>query len=117
MGARESDGKLGQRERQEPDLVETMGHSMDLGFYSKKSLNKLCFDILFLINLTDVKLLYNVLLGYPGATSGKDLPANVGHITDMGSIPGSGRSPRGGHGSPLQYSCLEDPYGQRKMAN
>ena len=45
VGARESDGKWSQRDRQEPDLVETMGHSMDFGFYSKKSLNKLCFDI------------------------------------------------------------------------
>ena len=33
-------------------------------------------------------------------------PANAGN---MGSIPGSGRSPGGGHGNPLQYSCLEDP--------
>ena len=39
----------------------------------------------------------------------KNLPANAGDIRDMGSIPGSGRSPGGGHGNPLQYSCLEDP--------
>ena len=32
-----------------------------------------------------------------------------GDIRDMGSIPGSGRSPGGGHGNPLQYSCLESP--------
>ena len=36
-------------------------------------------------------------------------PANVGDIRDAGSIPGSGRSPGGGHGSPLQYSRLENP--------
>ena len=36
----------------------------------------------------------------------KNLPANAG---DTGSIPGSGRSPGGGHDSPLQYSCLENP--------
>ena len=72
---------------------------------------------LFLINLIDVKLLYNVVLGYPGATSGKDLPANVGDITEMGSIPGSVRYLGGGHGNPLQYSCLENLHGQRKMAN
>ena len=35
-----------------------------------------------------------------------NLPANVG---DVGSIPGSGRSPGGGHGNPSQYSCLENP--------
>ena len=39
----------------------------------------------------------------------KNLPANAGDIRDTGSIPGSGRSPRGGHGNPLQYSCLESP--------
>ena len=36
----------------------------------------------------------------------KNLPANSGDIRDVGSIPGSGRSPGGGHGNPLQYSCL-----------
>ena len=39
----------------------------------------------------------------------KNPPANVGDIRDSGSIPGLGRSPRGQHGNPLQYSCLEDP--------
>ena len=35
--------------------------------------------------------------------------ANVGDIKEVGSIPGSGRSPGRGHGNPLQYSCLENP--------
>jgi len=39
----------------------------------------------------------------------KNLPANVGGVKDVGSIPGSGRSPREGNGNPLQYSCLENP--------
>ena len=39
----------------------------------------------------------------------KNLPASAGHIRDTGSIPRSGRSPGGGHGNPLQYSCLENP--------
>ena len=39
----------------------------------------------------------------------KDLPANAGDIRDMGLIPGSGRSPGGGHGNLFQYSCLENP--------
>ena len=43
----------------------------------------------------------------------KKSPANV---RDMGSIPGLGRSPGGGHGNPLQYSCLENPHGQRSLA-
>ena len=39
----------------------------------------------------------------------KSTPANAGDIRDEGSIPGSGRSPGGGHGNSLQYSCLENP--------
>ena len=39
----------------------------------------------------------------------KNPPANAGDIRDVGLIPGSGRSPGGGHGNPLQYSCLENP--------
>ena len=39
----------------------------------------------------------------------KNLPANVGDVKDVGSIPGSGRSPGEGNGDPLQYSCLENP--------
>ena len=39
----------------------------------------------------------------------KNPPANAGDTGDMGSIPGSGRSPGGGNGNPLQYSCLENP--------
>ena len=39
----------------------------------------------------------------------KNLPANVGDTGDVGSIPGSRRSPEEGHGNPLQCSCLENP--------
>ena len=39
----------------------------------------------------------------------KHLPANAGDVRDLGSIPGSGRAPGGGHGNPLQFSCLENP--------
>ena len=39
----------------------------------------------------------------------KNPPANVGEIKDAGSISGLGRSPGGGNGNPLQYSCLENP--------
>ena len=39
----------------------------------------------------------------------KDTPANAGDRRDVVSIPGSGRSPGGGHGNPLQYSCLGNP--------
>ena len=39
----------------------------------------------------------------------KNPPANAGDIRDMSLIPGLGRCPGGGHGNPLQYSCLENP--------
>ena len=54
-------------------------------------------------------------MGFPGGTSGKNLPANTGGIRDVGSIPGSGRAPGGEHGNPLQSSCLENPHGQRSL--
>ena len=44
-------------------------------------------------------------MGFPGDASGKESTCNTG---DTGLIPGSGRSPGGGHGNPLQYSCLEN---------
>ena len=45
---------------------------------------------------------------YPGGSVVKNLPASIGDTGDAGLIPGSGRSPGGGHGSPLQCSCLEN---------
>ena len=39
----------------------------------------------------------------------KNLPANAGDLRDVSSIPGSGKSSGGGHGNPLQYSCLGNP--------
>ena len=39
----------------------------------------------------------------------KNLPANAGDVRDVGSIPGLGRSPRGGDGNLVQYSCLDFP--------
>ena len=44
-------------------------------------------------------------MGFPGGSDGNKSACNVG---DPGSIPGSGRSPGEGHGSPFQYSCLEN---------
>ena len=41
--------------------------------------------------------------------SGKESPCNAGNTGDVGSIPGLEISPGGGHGNPLQYSCLENP--------
>ena len=44
--------------------------------------------------------------GFPCSSVGKESACNAG---DLGSIPGSGRSAGGGHGNPLQHSCLENP--------
>ena len=51
-----------------------------------------------------------LFLGFPGGSNGKESACSAG---DLGSIPGSGRFPGEGHGNPLQYSCLENPHGQR----
>ena len=50
--------------------------------------------------------------GFPGGSDGKEPACNAG---DLGSILGLGRSPGEGHGNPLQYSCLENPHGQRSL--
>ena len=52
------------------------------------------------------------LLGFPGDPDGKESFHSAGNL---GSIPGLGRSPGVGQGNPLQYSCLENPYGQRNL--
>ena len=51
-------------------------------------------------------------MGVPGSSAEKESSCNS---EDLGSIPGSGRSPGGEHGNPLQYSCLENPHGQRSL--
>ena len=50
-------------------------------------------------------------MGLPGGASGKEPAAKAENITDVRLIPRWGRSPGGGHGNPLQYSCLENPHG------
>ena len=54
--------------------------------------------------------------GLPGGTSGKELACQCKTHRDLDYIPWLGRSPGGGHGNPLQYSCLENPRGQRCLA-
>ena len=48
-------------------------------------------------------------MGFPGGAGGKEPACYGGNVRDMDSIPGLGRSPGGGHGNLLQYSCLENP--------
>ena len=50
-----------------------------------------------------------IIMGFPGSSDGKVSAYNVG---DLGSIPGSGRSPGEGNGNPLQHSCLKNPMDQ-----
>ena len=53
-----------------------------------------------------------VFLAFSSGSDGKESTCSVG---DLGSIPGLGRSPGRGHGNPPQYSCLENPHGQRSL--
>ena len=56
-----------------------------------------------------ISLCLNIyILDFSGGSLGKNPPASVGDPRDVGLIPGSGRSPGGGHGNLLQYSCLEN---------
>ena len=52
-------------------------------------------------------------MGFPGGSNGKESACNAG---DLGSIPGLRRSLGEGHDNPLQYSCPENPHGQRSLA-
>jgi len=62
-----------------------------------------------------LKILKNIKnMGFPGSSDSKESACNVG---DLGSIPGLRRSPGGGHGNPLQYSCLENPHGSQRAAH
>ena len=59
-----------------------------------------------------IRLPTPVFLAFPGGLDSKESACNTGY---QGSIPGLARSPGGGHGNPLQYSCLENPHGQRSL--
>ena len=55
-----------------------------------------------------------VIVGFPGGSDGKESACNVG---DLGSIIELGRSPGGRHDNQLQYSCLENPHGQKNLVS
>ena len=78
----------------------------NFSYFSLSSLTLLVSDLL--------KCFYLCPWGFPGDTVVKKPPANAG---DAGSISGSGRSPGGGHGNPLQYSYLENPGGLRSTGS
>ena len=52
-------------------------------------------------------------MDFPGGSDSKE---SAYKARDLGWIPGLGRSPGGVHGNPFQYSCLENPHGQRRLA-
>ena len=56
---------------------------------------------------------YIYFLGFLGDSDGKESACSAG---DLDLIPGLGRSPGGGHGNPLRFSCLENPHGQGSLA-
>ena len=62
-------------------------------------------------NLKNITYIYKNM-GFPSGSDGKESTCNV---EDLGSIPGLGRSPGGGHGNPFQYFCLGNPHGQRSL--
>ena len=51
-------------------------------------------------------------MGFPSGSDGKESTCNAEYL---GSVPELGRSPGGVHGNPFQYSCLENPHGQRSL--
>ena len=60
---------------------------------------------------------YEYPLGLPWWLSGKESTCNARDVGDAGSVPELGRSSGGGHGNPLQYSCLENLHGQRILVD
>ena len=68
-----------------------------------------------LCNISKMKKRHlNLLESIPGGSDGKESTCKAG---DLGSIPRSGRSPRGGYRNPLQYSCPENSHGPRSLAS
>ena len=54
-------------------------------------------------------------MGFPGGLVVKNLPANAEEVGDVSLIPGLGRYPGKGNGTPVQYSCLGKSHGQRNL--
>ena len=59
----------------------------------------------------------HVYAGFPGGAVVENLLAKAGDSGDADSIPESGRSPGGGNGNPLQYSCLENSWTERSVGS
>ena len=72
--------------------------------YTGKESEKVCVCVCVCVYISP-----HHINGLPQWLSRKESACNAGDTGDAGSIPGSGRSPGGGNGNPLQYSCLENP--------
>ena len=72
-----------------------------------------CLSTWFYYTITlELVLIVMTSRGFPGDSLGEESVCNTGNTGDGGSVPGWGRSPGGGYGNPLQYSCLENPVGR-----
>ena len=74
-------------------------------FFFNYSIINLQYCITFTCTAKWLGYTYICIYGFPGGSVGKESACNTG---DLGSIPGSGRSPEEGNGNPLQYSCLQN---------
>ena len=79
---------------------------------SKFSLKHIHTQFLYILSGFFLLFVSGRVMGFPGHSDSTESACNA---EDLGSIPGLGRSPGGGHGNPLQYSCLENPHGQRNL--
>ena len=91
------------RDRPEPGIVSCISSHWQV-------------DLLPLLHLRSTEGTYFNIIKWVQASqvvlAGKNLPANAGDVGEVGSIPGSGRSPERRHGNSLQNSCLENPIGR-----
>ena len=69
-------------------------------------------DVFIDLDIINLYILSKVTEGFPGGSECKEYVCYAG---DAGLLPGSGRSPGGGHDNPLQCSCLENSHGQRSL--
>ena len=82
------------------------------GWMKHKLESRLPGEISITSDMQMTPLLWQKVTGFP---RGSEVKASSWNTGDPGSIPGLGRSPGEGNGNPLQYSCLENPHGQRSL--
>ena len=103
-----------------PEPVSTKIHFQPVGqvqakiknsVVTEKNVYLLCIQVSVPRLVPDINIFFSIC-DFPGSSDGKESACNAG---DLGSVPGLGRSPGGGYGNLLQYSCLENPHGQRSL--